>query len=277
MDSLVSTQWLAENLDNSNLVLLDASVEKVVGKEPIVYEAPVFIPTSRKFCLDSAFCNLDSQVVHAFPTQKQFEVEAQKLGISTDSIVVIYDNQGIYSSPRAWWIFQAMGFTNAYVLDGGLPKWLAENRSVVSSLDKALPKAGNVKGIYNSQLVCDANYVFENMNNNSVTVLDARSKDRYLGLSPEPRAGVRSGHIPNSVSLPFDRVLENGCFKTHEELAKVLSDLLDTSSHQLVFSCGSGITACIILMAARLAGYSNTVLYDGSWSEWGGDSSLPIE
>lgn len=274
---LVSTQWLAENLNNEKLVLLDASMATVIGREPVVYDAPLFIPNSQQLEIEGALCNGDSPQVHAFPTEEQFTHEAQRLGISSDSIVVIYDNQGVYSAPRGWWIFQAMGMKNAFILDGGLPKWRAENRPVESVLKTTPVAKGNLVGVYDEQLVCDANYVLGNISNESKQLFDARSKERFLGIAPEPRAGVRGGHIPNSCSLPFAQVLDGDCVKTPAELSTVFADLVKTPAQQLIFSCGSGITACIILMAARIAGYDNTVLYDGSWSDWGSNDSLPIE
>src|SRR5680860_345856 len=127
---LVTTDWLAENLTRKNLVLLDASMAKVIGREPIVYDEPVFIPGARKFDLEADFCDLDSPMVHAFPTEEQFTREAQKLGINADSIVIIYDNQGVYSSPRAWWMFQSMGHENTFVWTAAYPNgwWSKERR-----------------------------------------------------------------------------------------------------------------------------------------------------
>lgn len=274
---LVTTDWLHANLNMEHLVLIDVSMSNVVGKKPITYEAQVFIPGSRRLDLEKALCDLNSGQVHAFPTEEQFTLEARRLGINSDSIVVFYDNQGIYSAPRAWWIFQAMGFKNAFVLDGGLPQWLSEKREVVPMLSGEVSEPGNIKGEFQSGLVCDSSYIIENMASGLLTVLDARSEERFCGLVPEPRAGVRSGHIPNSLNLPFSKVLDGHRFKSPEQLAAIFSDLLGSNACQLVFSCGSGITACIILLSSVIAGYDNVVLYDGSWSDWGSNVALPIE
>lgn len=272
---LVSTQWLADNLSHKNLVLLDASMSKVIGTEPIVYDQPVFIPTTRKLDLERDFCDLNSTMVHAFPTEDQFTQEARKLGINADSLVIIYDNQGIYSAPRAWWLFQAMGHENTFVLNGGLPKWLAEQRDTVTSLAKP-DQPGNIRGNLQSGRVCDANYLLKALEAGQVTAVDARSPERFSGTVPEPREGVRSGHVPGSQNLPFSSVLDEHSFKSAEQLKTVFSGLLPQKNQQAVFSCGSGITACIILMAAFIAGHKNSVLYDGSWADWGSNPALPV-
>jgi len=278
---LVTTAWLENNLHNKQLILLDASMNKVVGKKPIEYDQPTYIPKSKRFDLEKVFCNLASSQANAFPTQQQFSQAAQKLGINTDSIVVLYDNQGLYSSPRAWWIFQTMGFNNAVVLDGGLPQWLLENRTTVVDLLNESSEQGNISGVYQEKLVCDSSYILDNMTRDNLAIIDARSATRFSGTDDEPRAGVRSGHIPSSLNLPFAEILTGHCFKSSAQLAAVFSNLLANQEHEknseIVFTCGSGITACIIMLAAKIAGYQNTTLYDGSWSDWGSNDALPIE
>jgi len=274
---IVSTFWLDNNLHSKQVIILDASMRKIAGKEPLEYDKPIYIPRSKRFDLERVFCNVNSSQNNAFPTQKQFTEEAQKLGIKTDSIVVIYDNQGVYSSPRAWWIFQAMGFKNAVVLDGGLPQWLLENRATVSSLSTQDVQQGNVCGHYQASLVCDSSYILKKLTCDKHPIIDARSTARFSGITAEPRVGVRSGHIPNSISLPFAQILDNHCFKDTQQLAIIFNNLFPHKETEIIFTCGSGITACIIMLAASIAGYQQTVLYDGSWSDWGSDETLPIE
>lgn len=273
---LVSTGWLEANLHSAKLVLVDVSMRKVAGKKAIEYAAPVFIPQSRRLDLETTLCDLTSAQINAFPTETQFSAAARRLGINSDSIVVLYDNQGIYAAPRAWWVFQAMGFNNAFVLDGGLPQWLSENRKVVSNLADSEAEPGTIQGAYQAQLVCDSDYIVEHLASDQLVILDARSNERFLGLKPEPRAGLRSGHIPDSLNLPFAQVLNGHCFKNPQQLADMFSELLAGKTTPLVFTCGSGITACIILLAAVIAGYQQVVLYDGSWSDWGSNPALPV-
>lgn len=275
---LVSCQWLEDHLHDDNLIILDVSMDKVVGKSPLVYDCLQAIPTSIKCSLESDFSDIDSEAINAFPTQVQFEKGLEKFGIGKNSTVILYDNQGVYSSPRAWWIFKTMGFQNAYILNGGLPQWIKEQRETsnmhqVSDLNSDHP----FKSSFHSEHVCSSDLVLNTIANNKVTVLDARSNARYLGQEKEPRAGMRSGHIPNSINIPFsnvlDHVLDNGIqFKSKDELFTLFTDKIPPTTEQLIFSCGSGITACIVLAAAMIAGFTNLTLYDGSWAEWGSNN-----
>ena len=199
---------------------------------------------------------------------------AQALGINSNSTVVIYCNQGVYASPRAWWMFKIMGVKNVYILNGGLPAWLKQKYP--TSPKYQVPKLGNVVGHIQNELFQDAQQVLNAINSTDNTILDARSSTRFLGESAEPRAGVRSGHIPNSINLPFAQFLTDGAFKDESTLKGIFEKSKINLSQKLIFSCGSGITACIVLVAAFEADYQHLSLYDGSWSEWGSDETLPL-
>lgn len=284
---IVSTQWLAEHIASEALILLDASMEKVVGKAPIVYETFCCISGAIKCDLENELCDLSSSQTHAFPTEEQFMLLVSRLGITRDSQVVIYDNQGIYSSPRAWWIFKTMGFNKVCVLDGGLPQWIEEGRLTASCYSQAtassMKEAGEeIAARRRDNAVCASDYVMQKLNAEQAIIFDARGAARFLGQAPEPREGVRSGHIPSAINLPFTHVLNHHCLKSAEELdsiyaALMINDNRDTSQQtQWIFSCGSGITACILILAAVVIGHQHNVLYDGSWADWGADHSLPI-
>ncbi|ASJ97698.1 sulfurtransferase [Shewanella marisflavi] len=275
---LVTTAWLEANLFESNLVLLDASMESVVGKEPILYDEFVCIPRAQKFDLEKVFYDSTSTQLHAMPTPEQFAKEATALGIDRDSLVVVYDNQGIYSAPRAWWMFKLMGHANVYVLDGGLPQWLSESRMTSETYQKpVLDEAREAFRVdYQPSFICDANQVLERLGGDSA-ILDARAAARFSGEASEPRPGVRSGHIPGSVNLPFADLLRGHRIKPVEELEQIFESLLSDKEAERIFSCGSGITACFLILASVAAGHDKAVLYDGSWADWGTNPDLPIE
>ncbi|GGY55831.1 sulfurtransferase [Bacterioplanes sanyensis] len=273
---LVDCQWLAEHLSQPNLVLLDASMQTVIGREPIVYEQPAYIPGAQVLDLEQEFCDQTSSQVHAFPTADIFADAARRLGINRDSRVVIYDNQGIYSAPRAWWIFKTMGVAQVAVLDGGLPQWLALGHEVVAELASP-PITGNVCAQYNASHIINSQQLLAQLQQPGACIIDVRSAERFAGKAPEPRPGVRSGHIPGSINIPFANVLDGNRYKTATQLRALFARQLPDMPKPLVFSCGSGITACIVLLAAVIAGFDQPVLYDGSWAEWGSDPELPIE
>ncbi|MCG9721424.1 sulfurtransferase [Shewanella sp. Isolate7] len=277
---LVTTAWLEANLFESNLVLLDASMQSVVGKEPILYDEFICIPRAQKFDIEQVFCDTDSAQLHAMPTPEQFEQGVTALGIDRDSLVVIYDNQGIYSAPRAWWMFKLMGHENVYVLDGGLPQWLGEARMTSESYQTPVLDEESVPYVadYQPGLICDANYVLESLGSDSV-VLDARAPGRFAGEVGEPRPGVRCGHIPGSLNLPFGELLREHRMKRVEDLQAMFAALVgeQDSEQERIFSCGSGITACILILASVASGHDKAVLYDGSWADWGRNAELPIE
>lgn len=274
---LVSTAWLEANLFDANVIVLDASMDTIIGKAPIEYEQFVAIPRAQQFDLEKVYCDLTATQIHAMPTVEQFNQRIAPLGIDSDSTVVIYDNQGIYSSPRAWWMFKVMGFKRVFVLDGGLPQWLIERRMTADSYyrDEVLQR-GDFQAEYQAGLVCDITHMLIRFDADDVQVFDARGGARFHGQVPEPRANVRSGHIPGSINLPFAQVLEGHKLKEIEAL-QALFDQQDSESHiERIFSCGSGITACILILASIASGHARAVLYDGSWAEWGSHQQMPI-
>lgn len=272
---IVSPQWLNENLDNPNLVILDASVYKAVTGVPLDPDRK-YLPGAIQFDLENVFSDFESDQTNAIPKPEIFAEQAKALGINSDSVIVIYDARGVYSSPRAWWIFKSMGHQAVYVLDGGLGAWERSAYATKASLSIATG-VGNFSAAYQAHHVADSVQVLANIDQENIAVVDVRSKARFLGLEAEPRAGIRAGHIPSSFNLPYPSVLKQGMYRSAEELREIFNKSGINQQQQFTFSCGSGMTACIVLLAAEAIGYHNNAVYDGSWSEWGADHSLPIE
>ena len=274
--SIVSTDWLEKGIGASDLVLLDSSVPPVVPGYFSVNRDEQFsvIPGARRFDYDTVVCKPNSFLPHMMPERDLFEEEVRKLGINTTSTVIVYDDVGLYASPRAWWMFRAMGHERVAVLDGGLPKWLSENRVVSEKFSEA--STGDFVAELKQDLFCDFEVVLKGLNSPNCAVLDARSERRFKGLDPEPRPGVRSGHMPNAKNLPFPEVLNGGLLKSVSELQEIFMNLSLDHHNEIITSCGSGITACILTLAADVAGFSNLSVYDGSWAEWGLPGKLPV-
>ncbi len=263
--SLVSVHWLQQNINNPDIVILDATMKKKPNGD-LILSPEWIIPGAHPFNFDTEICDLNTDLPHMLCSVGEFEQAVQKLSINNDSIIVIYDAMGIFSSPRAWWMFKIMGHENIFVLDGGLPAWQDANLQLRNQYAKA-NRIGNFKAKFKQQLVITAEQIV-NSNDGALQIIDARSRERFFGKEDEPREGLYRGHIPASSCLPFSDMLVEDLFKTKIDLEKIFEDI-SVPAKRLVFSCGSGVTACILALAATEAGQENWTVYDGSWSEWG--------
>ena len=269
---LVSVAWLYNNLEDENLIILDCTIPKVAEKR-VVSERSTQIKSAIFFDIKNNFSDKKAALPNTVLGPKEFENKAQELGIHRDSIVVCYDDLGIYSSPRVWWMFQLMGFPNVAVLDGGLPEWKANNFPVEKPMIQKLKK-GNFKVDYQPEKLKSTTDVLYSIDNKSILIVDARSSGRFYGTAPEPRDDLKSGHIPNSVNLPFVDVQQNGKMKSAEELLEIFGDF--KNKKEIVFTCGSGITAAILALGAAIVKVKNVAVYDGSWTAWGSTQNLPV-
>ena len=224
--------------------------------------------------MECCFLNKESSIPNMFPSEKEFSNECRKLGITNKSIIVAYDNLGIYSSPRVWWMFKSMGHKYIGVLDGGISAWKNENFECETRTSNVLIRS-EITTNYQSDYVVDSEQVLENISTKKMILIDARSTGRFNGEIPEPREHMESGHIPNSLNLPFRQVLELGKMKSKTELKGIFENF-ELQNKKIIFTCGSGITACIILLAFEQVSSNQKALYDGSWSEWGQGNKFPV-
>ncbi len=256
------------------MVILDASLESNVAN--IEVEFPnLQIKGARFFDLKGRFSNLEIPLPNPLPNSETFTKECRKLGINNNSLIVVYDNIGVYASPRVWWMFKSMGHKNIAVLNGGLPEWIANNFETEEIQNKEV-KEGNFKARFHPEFKKNASEILENIESQKAVVVDARSYERFYGLKPETRENLKSGHIPGSVNLPFLEVLENGKFLPKNELVSVFKNK-NLLNSPLIFTCGSGLTACILILVSELIENNTNYLYDGSWAEWGQLEGVPID
>jgi thiosulfate/3-mercaptopyruvate sulfurtransferase len=264
-NAIVSVHWLNKHLNNPKLVLLNASIPKVTDDTHTQENNQ--IPNSIFFDLKNKFSDIKAPFPNTFPSEQQFQNEARQLGINKDSIIIVYDDKGLYSSPRAWWMFKAFNHKNVAVLDGGLPAWLEAGYEVENE-KKYIIDSGDFVAKYQPKLMKFFKDVKKETSNPSHKIIDARSEARFKGIVAEPRKGLRSGKIPNSINLPFENILNGYTLKDKNDLNTIFNSILNKED-QITFSCGSGITACVLALGAEIAGFKNLSVYDGSWTEWG--------
>lgn len=275
--SLVSAAWLRQRLGHENLVIYDASWHMpATGRDGFKEWQQEHIPGARFFDFDSKICDPDASLPHMMPNEEIFTRELRALGLNQNSCVVVYDAMGMFSSPRAWWMLRAMGCENLALLDGGLVAWDEADYPIESCEEVPRYASGDFSARFNSEHVADAAAVLVSLNDDSICVLDARPMPRFRGSSEEPRPGLRRGHMPGALNLPFPDLFHHGLFRSKSELEQMLKPLVGDSSTSIC-SCGSGVTACIIAFALHYIGDDRFSVYDGSWCEWGlPDRDLPV-
>lgn len=270
----VDADWLQKRLGEPGLTIVDASWYLPAQKRDAraEYEA-AHIPGAR-FLDQDAVSDPDSPLPHTLATPRRFAQYVGALGISADDTIVVYDGPGFFSAPRAWWMFRVMGVFQTYVLNGGFDGWKAEGRPVTSQPTRIAPSIFHAD--FDASRVVGLNEMRRIVGNGESQIADARSAGRFAGTEPEPRAGVRSGHMPGARNVPASALSRQGRFLSGEELRKVFEDAGVDLSRPVVTSCGSGITAAVVTLALESLGHGDNRLYDGSWTEWGGLSDTPV-
>lgn len=274
--SLVSTEWLSQNMSAPDIRIVDASwYLPGENRDPKAEFAAAHIPGAVFFDIDD-IADTDIDLPHMIPAPEKFSSKLRKLGLGDGNRIVVYDGSGIRSAARAWWMIRLFGHHDVAILDGGFAKWQAEDRPV-SDLPSH-PAERHFTSRINAMMVKDKDQVLRNIDSNRAQVLDARSPGRFAGTDAEPRAGLRGGHIPKSLNLPFNMlVTAEGTLKPADELRGAFEAANLDLKKPVITSCGSGITACVLAFGLHMIGHRDTAVYDGSWTEWGLDEALPVE
>ncbi len=274
-DPMVSTDWLAERLGSPGLVIIDATwFMPGTPRDARAEHAERHIPGAVFFDIDE-ISDHTNPLPHMLPEPADFAVHARRLGVEPDSDVVVYDAQGLFSAARVWWTFRVMGHAATAVLDGGLPKWMAGDHPV----EQGWPQNphGEFKAKLDPGLVRDLASVLGVVETHAEQILDARAAARFLGEAPEPRPGLRSGHMPGAHNLPSSEVVTaEGTLKTRAELEPLFATAGVDLDRPILTSCGSGISAATLSLALARLGRWRTPVYDGSWTEWGGLADTPV-
>jgi thiosulfate/3-mercaptopyruvate sulfurtransferase len=276
-NALVSTDWLADHLHAPDVRVVDGSYYLPhEGLDPRAEYETQHLPGAVFFDIDE-IADSTNPLPHMLPPPEKFSSRVRKLGLGDGVRIVVYDQRGIMSAPRVWWTFRFFGHDDVVVLDGGLPKWVREGRPVEEGPVRVGERHFTPR--VNSLMVRDRAQITANLQSRREQVLDARSAGRFAGQDPEPRAGLRGGHIPNSLNLPFTDLLdrETQTMLPPEQLRARFAAAGVDPSQTVVTTCGSGITAAVLSLGLHLAGHADVALYDGSWADWGQPGDTPVD
>ncbi|HEY8595190.1 MAG TPA: 3-mercaptopyruvate sulfurtransferase [Devosiaceae bacterium] len=277
MGPLVSTEWLSAELGRENLIVFDATMYLPnEGRDGQTEYLRAHIPGALFFDIDLV-ADPDTDLPHMAPSQGRFSRLMTDFGVTNDTDVVFYDQKGLFSAARGWWLMRLFGHDRVAVLDGGFPKWQREGRRIASGEVAPTPADRSFSCNYRASLIRGLGDVMANLETRRELVIDARPQGRFMGTTPEPRAGMRSGHIPGSQSLPATGVIAlDNTLKPSDTLRELFAHVGADGTRQVVTSCGSGVTASLLAFAMHVAGLPDAAVYDGSWTEWGGRPDTPV-
>ncbi|HKV17189.1 MAG TPA: 3-mercaptopyruvate sulfurtransferase [Reyranella sp.] len=275
-DALVSTEWLADHLEAPDIRIVDGSFYLPAQKRnPRAEYENQHIPGAVFFDIDE-IADTTSSLPHMLPSPEKFSARVRKLGLGDGNKIVIYDTTPMTGAARVWWMFRAMGHKDVAILDGGLPKWMAEGRPVTD--DPPLPRNRHFTARLDNTLVRSLDDVKELIQSKREQIVDARAAARFRGEAPEPRAGLRGGHMPGAFNLPYNDLIDpkTGTMLSSEQIAHRIAGSGIDPAKKVTASCGSGVTACVVALGLYLIGAPHAAVYDGSWTEWGGRDDTPI-